>query len=473
MGRKKKKAYIKDQNTYGQGTITNPQGDRPQTQRAQLVNPAFNLNEANGISAGNFKRGLQVDFTELENMYNGGSDLATTIVDLPVTEALRFWRKFEHPNPAVVKRIEDAEERFSIKEVVSNALKNERLYGGAVIIPIFNDEPAPELLREPQNFNDIKQNSIESFRHLDRWSIYKVISDLFNPLATNFLAPNYMILAYGGQPIHMSRLVTLQGEYVPIRLYQSNNWWGKSVLQDLYQLLLSVATVERVIADLSKKATFDVIKYDGLKKVVSDPQGMVNLQQKMTAINYFQSTFRSTVIDANDDYVHFENTFKGYTEALGHYMGRIAGRSGIPITKLLGEQPKGLNSAGNADNDEKNFSSTIEIYQTNKVKPVLDNVDEFMLRSLFGDEYVTIAKDLSWDFVQPKLIDDEQESKVKTENLDRIVVALESKLITPKQAKIEIITQEIFSDATTAEERKQPELTEETDKNPENVGNWV
>lgn len=473
MPKKNKKKYVKDQNnTYGYGTVGNNSGNGPQVQRAQVVNPAFNVLAENGISAGNFRAGLQISYTELENMYNGGSDLATTIIDLPVTESLRFWRQFTHPDPNVVYKIEEAEKYYNIKEVVANALKNERLYGGSVVIPIFNDEPAPEELREPQNFDDIKEGSIASFRHLDRWSIYKVISDLFNPLATNFLAPNYMILAYGGQPIHMSRLVTLKGEYVPIRLYQSNNWWGKSILQDLYQLLLSVATIERVVCDLSKKATFDVIKYDGLKKVVSDPTGMINLQSKMAAINFFQSTFKTTVIDANDDYIHFENNFKGYKEILDYLIKRVSGRSGIPITKLLGEQQKGMNSSGNAENDEKNFIATVEIYQTNKIEPVLNGIDEFMLRSLFGDQYQSIIKDLEWEFVKPKFEDEVQESEQKTQSLDRILAALEAKLISSSQAKKELIAEEIFNDLAASTEEKPQHIEEESKSEVVNKGNW-
>ena len=110
-----------------------------QSQRSQLENNAFGLSPNNGVNAGNFSLGRAPEYTELEAMYNGGSDLAVKIVNTPVNEALRYWRKFKHPDPAVIERIEAAENLMDLKIVIRNALYDARLYGGSVVFPIFRE----------------------------------------------------------------------------------------------------------------------------------------------------------------------------------------------------------------------------------------------------------------------------------------------------------------------------------------------
>ena len=321
----------------------------------------------------------------------------------------------------------------------------------------------------------IEQDSISSFRHLDRWSVYKIIDQLYDPLKPDFFAPKYLVIAYGGQPIDLSRVVKVEGDYLPIRLYMNNNWWQKSALTDTYQLLLQCATIERVMAELSKKATFGVLKLSGLKTSVSDPQGMVNLQKRMESLNYFQSYYRATVIDGEDEYEQHDTSMAGYSEMLSTFYKRIAGSTNIPLSKLVAESEGGsLNgkSEGAAKSDDDNFSSMIEIFQENTIRPMLDELDGFFLRNEFGEEYNEIIKELSWDFVKPKFEDVTTESNVKSKALERIQAGLTLGLIDLEQAKKECLLSEVFAIEHMAPEdnKEQQEESAETHLRVNNEG---
>jgi len=440
------------------------------SQTSQGVNQPVGLTPGAGAKATNFQLGVQPSYPELEAMYFGGSDIASMVVDAMIDEALRFWRKWEHPDPAVVQKIEEAEKQFEIKDVLRKALIDDRLYGGSVIIPIFKATESPEELKKPINLNTIKKDSISLFRHLDRWTVYKVVADLYNPLATDFLRPSYVTLAYGGEPIHLSRMVRLDGKYVPIRIYQRNQWWGKSELLDVYQLIVYLTTVEGVLSDLSTKATFDVLKYAGLKKSVSDPQGKKNLAARMEALNYYKSFSKAIAIDSEDDYQHFETDLRYYVAAAEWFVKRISGITGIPVTRLLGEQPKGMNASGKADNDEKNFIAAVERYREEKITKSLESVDKFFLRNLFGEEFEAINKDLKWSWDVPKFVDETETSTLKNEQMDRIVIALEQGMIDINTAKRILSEEKIFPVLDKTEH--QPDTDKEATIEEKTSGAW-
>lgn len=452
----------------------NPMGSM-QSQRSQLTNSSFGLSPTAGVNAGEFTLGLSPTYTEFEAMYNGGSDLAVKIVNTPVNEALHYWRKFEHPNPSVIERLEAAEQLMDVKTVVRNALYDSRLYGGSVIFPIFREEPSVDELIKPIDLSSIEQDSISSFRHLDRWSVYKIIEQLYDPLKPDFFAPKYLVIAYGGQPIDLSRVVKIEGEYLPIRLNMNNNWWNKSCLTDVYQLLLQCATIERVMSELSKKATFDVLGLSGLKASVSDPQGQANLQSRMESLNYYQSYYRATVIDAEDRYEHHSSGLEGYTNALEIFYKRLSGSTGIPLSKLVAESDGGsLNgkSQGAASSDDANFASMIEIYQDGTIRPMLEKFDAFFLRNEFGKDYDEIVKDLSWEFVKPQFENVETESLVKSQALERIQAGVAMGILTVDQAKKECLSSEIFSIENIAPEllKEKTEEKERAQISPNNQG---
>lgn len=75
-------------------------------------------------------------------------------------------------------------------------------------------------------------------------------------------------------------------------------------------------------------------------------------------------------------------TWAGMPEIIDRYLQLVAGAADIPLTRLLGQAPAGLNATG--ESDLRNYYDGIAARQANEIRPLLDRIDAVMLRSLFG-----------------------------------------------------------------------------------------
>jgi len=417
--------------------------------QSTVENPFFSVGAGIGSNVGTFTNGYQPDQNQLRGMYNGGSDIAATIVNIPVDESLMYWRKFTHPDQKVIDEIEKAESYYNVRDVLRKALIDERLFGGSVIMPILKSSTDGNDLITPIDFDsEVKEGDLLSLRHFDRWTVNKIVTNVYNPASEDFLSPDYMIMSYGGYPINLSRLIIFNGKYTPIYDYQQNAFWGKSILSDCYGLLLKIATIEESAVNASKKASYNVLKIQGLRNYAQSSQGMEAVYNKLRSINLFQNTSNCTLLDSEDDYLNFKVDLDNYVDLLMYYIKRVSGFCGIPVTKLLGDQAKGLNSSGNADNDQKNYTNTIINMRENIIRNKLNSIDNFMLRSIFGKEYTNIVKDLYWDFDIPKFSDNIEKNTMYDSELNRIIIAKTNGLITEEEAREELVNSDIFNTTT-------------------------
>jgi hypothetical protein len=74
-----------------------------------------------------------------------------------------------------------------------------------------------------------------------------------------------------------------------------------------------------------------------------------NLLKFLAMVSYLQSSERLLVLDKNDEFAAHSYTFAGLDDVLLAFGQQLAGATGIPLVRLFGQSPKGLNSTGEAD----------------------------------------------------------------------------------------------------------------------------
>lgn len=402
--------------------------------------------QSRNASVGYFKlSGLDVQKEELEAMFSGGSSFAGRVVTSVVDDALMYWREFKHPDENVVHIIQEAEEKQKVKKIIREAIVNARLYGGSFIIPITKSTEHKQKLQNPLNYDTIEQDSIIQYRILDRYRVYKVELQTMDPLRSDYMNPSIVTIAEGSYPMNVNRMIKIDGSYTPDILYQKNSFWHYSSLLEVYEILSNIAKIENEMMATSRKANYDVVKVGRFKTLAADEQGQQILSLYADRLAKNQSAFNVTFLDAEDNYEKFSADFTPYLLSLEHQIKVLSGITGIPMTKLMGEQQKGMNSSGNAQNDEINYTNQVKQFQENILKHVLEDFDEFFLRDLFGGkEYERIRKELIWEFPKPKFEDEETDALIKEKKSNMYITLATTGLISPEEAREMLIKDNIL-----------------------------
>jgi uncharacterized protein len=84
--------------------------------------------------------------------------------------------------------------------------------------------------------------------------------------------------------------------------------------------------------------------------------------------------------------------FAGLPDVHSRLLQEVSGAADIPLTRLLGQTPGGLQSTG--ENDIRNYYDGISSKQEDVLRPILDRVDALLIPSALG----AAKADLWWEF---------------------------------------------------------------------------
>ncbi|UZO91756.1 putative cytosolic protein [Roseomonas mucosa] len=180
--------------------------------------------------------------------------------------------------------------------------------------------------------------------------------------------------------LHRSRVIIFTGQEAIER--KTGEWLGESRLQRLYDAILHAATADAALAAMTLEGKVDVIKVEGLTSNVLDPIFRQKIIQRFAMANLGKSVNNALLLDAAEDWDQKTVSMAGWPEVLSKFLEICAGASGIPVSRLLGKAPTGLNS--NADSDIRAYYDKIAAQQENDLRPALEVLDEALIRSALG-----------------------------------------------------------------------------------------
>lgn len=300
------------------------------------------------------------------------------IVDIPAFDMTREGRNWKADKTAI-EAIEETETRLNFDGKLLDAITFGRLYGGAVIyLGIKGQDPKKELVPD-----SIEKDSLEFLHVLTKAEVScgQRIRDVANPY---FGQPeSYRISAEktGGQfDIHPSRVVRFIGASAPSR--RKTDVWGNSVLQAPYDALRNSALATQGVAALVSEAKTDVFKVKGLTLKLADEDYRNRMVARVALSDYVKSITNATIMDAEEEWEQKTISFQSLPDVVRIYLQILAGASDIPVTRLLGESPKGLNSTG--ESDIRNYYDRIAAEQKMLLKPTQEPLIDAIIRSALG-----------------------------------------------------------------------------------------
>lgn len=270
----------------------------------------------------------------------------------------------------------DRFDNLKVKTKLNLAHKWARLYGGAVILLGALDGQSLDKPLNPQRIR-----SFDTLRVIDRSDIaFFDLKFQLDPLQPRYGLPEWYPIqferAHGVQEtrfVHHSRIIEVHGKLVPEGaaglLTREQRYWGLSELQRCAERLGTLGGAFGSMGHLLFQVSVGKYKFKNLDDMLSAPNGGELIEKRIAAMDVMQSVFRSLLLGEDDDFVRENIQFSGVAEVIYQFFMLLSADTGIPITRLFGVSPAGLNSTG--ESDQLNYYDVVANRQEVELAPIL------------------------------------------------------------------------------------------------------
>lgn len=377
------------------------------------------------------------DWQTINSLYRSHWVVRRIIDIIPEDMVKNGYKILSQIEPKQIKRVTKADRKTQTSRKILEGCKLGRLYGGAgALIMIEGHE---DILDQPLEYDQIMPGSYKGLLVLDRWSGITPEEELITDESdAEFGMPKYYTITSDnierGVRVHYSRILRFIGRDLPYLEKLAETYWGASEIEHVFDELKKRDNVSWNIAMLTFMANLRVYKMEGMEQVLATGsekvvQGLYNTIQAMNALMNNNSI---QVIGANDGYESHQYTFGGVGEVYDRFMMDLAGAAEIPVTKLFGRSPAGMNATG--ESDMQNYYDTIEEKQESSLRPVYDKILPIMIMSELG----AIPDDFDYEFNPIRRPSDDEMADLASKNIDSITKAFQAGIISQKIALKEL-----------------------------------
>ena len=188
------------------------------------------------------------------------------------------------------------------------------------------------------------------------------------------------------------------------------------------------------IAQLVYKAHLRTYKVKGLRSIIAaGGKALEGLVKQIEHIRLWQSNEGLTLMDAEDAFETHSYSFSGLDAVLLQFGQQLAGASQIPLVRLFGQSPSGMNATG--ESDLSNYYDNINQQQERRMRTGLGKLLRIVSLSTLGK---TLPDSFTFDFASLWQIDDVQKADIATKVTDAVCKAEEQGLISTQAAMKEL-----------------------------------
>ena len=360
------------------------------------------------------------------------------IIDVIPSDMLKNGYKIlSQMPPDQLKKVTQLERQTKLTLKIKEGLRWGRLYGGAAGVILIDGHD--DILDEPLDYDMVMPGIFKGLLIVDRWSGISVDEELVTDISDpEFGLPKYYTITTEGMErgirVHHSRICRFMGRDLPYLEKLAETYWGASEIEHVYDELKKRDNVSWNMAMLTFMANLRTIKMDGMGQILGlgGEKAQEHLYNTIQAMNAMMNNNSLQIIGENDEYESHQYTFSGLGEVYDRFMMDVAGASEIPVTKLFGRSPAGMNATG--ESDMQNYYDTIEERQESELRPIYDKLLPIMMLSCFG----AIPDDFDFAFNPVRRPKDDEMADLASKNTDSVTKAFDSGMISQRTALKEL-----------------------------------
>ncbi|WP_288074654.1 DUF1073 domain-containing protein [Pseudomonas sp.] len=363
---------------------------------------------------------------QMEAVYRS-SWIAGMAVDVVAMDMTRAGVEIQSDmSPQDMDKLNRGLERLQIWNKLCDNVKWSRLYGGSIAVMLV-DGQRPDT---PLRLDSIGKGQFKGLLVLDRWLVQPSLEDLVTEYGPDLGKPKFYTVvadaqALVNQRIHYSRVIRLEGVSLPYWQRIAENGWGQSVLERLWDRLVAFDSTTQGTAQLVYKAHLRTYKVDKLRELIATGgRAFEALTRQIDLIRQYQSNEGMTLMDASDEFEAHQYSFSGLSDVLLQFGQQLSGALQIPLVRLFGQSPAGLNSSG--DSDLRTYYDNVAAWQDRDLRHGMSTLLQVLARSELGRPMPD-----GWDFQFRPLwqLSDTEKADIGSKDTDSVVKAYDAQLI--------------------------------------------
>jgi phage-related protein (TIGR01555 family) len=310
------------------------------------------------------------------------SGLARKAITIPAADRTQKWRDWQADKPTIAL-IEEEEKRLGLRAKVKHAEILRGVGGGALVLITAGDHATP------LDVNAIRKGGLVAINVATRWEIRPI--DFDRDLASpTYRQPRMFEVSGEGtkQRIHPSRIICFRGDALPAggAIADEEAFWGDCRLLRIFKEVQNSDHAQEWFVELVKKAKLLRIGIPDLLDMVATADGHRRLNERIALIATGESSLNATVYrsgtgadDPGEKIEDYQINWSGIPAFMDALDKRVAAVADIPVTRLFGTSPGGMNATG--EHDLANWWDAVGDGQENETRPCLEALDPILLRS--------------------------------------------------------------------------------------------
>ena len=369
----------------------------------------------------------QLSEAELEALYY--DPLCRRVIDIyaeaAVTEqpTIKLGEETEDYD-GILKSFENYLEEIDFYAYIEETLKLQRIYGGAALFLVLDDglEPSepvvPERVRGIADLVPLSRREIvpHDYNYLNyrKPELYRIST---SKAVTTENDLNYLL-------VHNSRVLRLDGLYLPWRQRLLNEGWGQSYLQPFYEVWKRYRGATDGMATMLNEMDLFVHKIPGLASKVTAGNEKA-LKTRLEANALARSLYGGMALDTEEEVSFASRSLGGAQEIFDRLTDDLVAAADMPKTLLFGTSPAGgLSESGKYE--DKSWAASVERFQTHSLRQPLNQFFQLVMAMPEGPTQGQVPEE--WSVYFPPYYSesdsDKAELRSKVANTDKLYVEM-------------------------------------------------
>lgn len=311
-------------------------------------------------------------------------------------ETVRTWGKVtctsdDEASADKVTKLTQALERYNVRSMIRTAVIHDQAFGGAHVFPRLTDGSTEVAADAPLLLSPsfVKRGCLQSFAAIEPYWVTPNDYNATDPTKPNFYRPSswYML----AKVVNASRLYTMVSRPVSDMLKAAYSFRGVSMSQLAMPYVDNWLRTRQSVSDTVKQFSITYLKTDMAQQL--QPGALVSLDTRMQLFNLYRDNRNIGALDmTTEDLAQINTPLSGLDALQAQSQEQMAAVSHIPLVKLTGITPAGLNA--NSDGEIRVWYDYVAGYQSHNLGPLMSWVLQLIQLSEFGE----IDSGLSWEW---------------------------------------------------------------------------
>jgi phage-related protein (TIGR01555 family) len=351
------------------------------------------------------------------------------------SEMTREWIKFTGADEKEQKELEDAYKKFGIRDCIRMVDSHDGFFGRGQLFVNIKNQDGPRRRMQPLIVDDngatIRKGDLLGFKPVEPMWTTPYAYNSNDPTAADFYKPDIWYIL--GNPTHSTRLLTFISRPVPDILKPSYNFSGLSLSQLIepyvIRWLKTVDSVNRLISNFSTSGILTDLQ-SSLQGTAGDGTDIFTRMNLFTKLRDNRGLM--VLNKGTEEFFKQDTSLAGLSELQAQAQEHMAAPTHIPLVKLTGITPSGLNAS--SEGEIKVFYDFIKGEQMNTLGAHMDTILRIVQLHLWGK----VNPDIDYEWVPLDTPTDKELAEMRKSDGDRDVSYIGAGVVAPEETRTKL-----------------------------------